>query len=1046
MISRIVRVIFLIFSVFSLYAGELPFDCGKYAFSRLDIKHREHKGMGFDQGYSTVSMFVCPSFKHYGLPFFDARLHVFNNAYIASNLGIGSRFSNKSGSAIFGANFYYDYRNYKSLSSHQAAGGFEFLTRWIDFRLNGYYPFSGQYEASAPSFYGFKGNTLFTQEHIRYSLPSIDTEIGFTLPAPCDEIGLYLSLGSYYLFKQSAINQSVGNTLGGRARLNANPTDYISFGVEYTYDNLFRGRINGFVSFHVPLGSRKLQNSTVKRYPYKKSRCDLYVETMKRKTQPVVRNEIIPFYSKNYINSLNEDFLHFIFVNNQNLAADGIGSGSGTFENPYTTIALAELNSAPNDIIYVFFGSGTTKGYDTGFTFKTNQILTSSALDFSVEPIIIPPFTPGQFPTLTNQNAPVIQAASTNNVVTQGFALKGSNEVVVKASSTGITLLKNNLFGESGFDIFQHINPIGHNLISENTFIGNTASSAGSGSIHLSNPLLKVSESYQISNNSIINDGSQYGLFLEDYFSKISIQNNSIHGNAIGIFATIDTTALSVTTLNISNNTFSIGSSEGISIFNHNNSILHGTISNNTMNASSSGLSIYNDGIESVCLNITGNRHISTFTFTNASNGAIRLPASPTLNIAGFNNLNNPSASTSATNVTFVPPGTPCPPFQAVFVDNSADPSLQNGTFEHPWTTLALAQANSKDGDLIYVFTGDGTTKGYDQGIALKNNQTIAGSGTPFNYKGTTIQPFTSKMPMVTNTLNGSNLITCSDITNFSIFGLNLLEYNNFIGINISNCSGNITIQGNLINSYQPISIMNTTAVSNISIANNNITNIGDSTITLQAIGTCSIDNNILQCPTPFIPLTLKGFELQDLPGTLTLNIANNVFQGYSQSSSFSSSHAFSSLNLTMYNNTFKDNPAKAFDGNIYFNSFNSNLNCTLIGNQFTSIPIDADPSSSANIYLKNEGKSVYNVQANRMAPGGTTAIDIYYPTNLGKACITNFIENNATNFIFSPGTGGLGTAQINTIDQDRLEFFNNPNGTYTIENAFFAGPGTACP
>lgn len=121
MFLRFSRIFFFIPSLFFLFtlflsAGELPFDCGKYAFSHFDLKYRGNSRMGFDQGYSTASIFVTPSFKHFGVPFFDGRAHIFNNSYFASNLGVGTRVSNKSGAFVFGSNMYYDYSPYAEAS------------------------------------------------------------------------------------------------------------------------------------------------------------------------------------------------------------------------------------------------------------------------------------------------------------------------------------------------------------------------------------------------------------------------------------------------------------------------------------------------------------------------------------------------------------------------------------------------------------------------------------------------------------------------------------------------------------------------------------------------------------------------------------------------------------------------------------------------------------------------------------------------------------------------------------------------------------------
>jgi hypothetical protein len=131
-------------------------DCEPYPYSRVAFKHREHKGVGWDKGYSTLSLFLAPRNNHVLVPFLDARFHAFNNGYIASNLGAGTRFAPISDNFVIGLNAYYDFREYKSFSSHQASGGVEILTSIFDLRVNGYYPFSGKTEEKDLYFHRFQ--------------------------------------------------------------------------------------------------------------------------------------------------------------------------------------------------------------------------------------------------------------------------------------------------------------------------------------------------------------------------------------------------------------------------------------------------------------------------------------------------------------------------------------------------------------------------------------------------------------------------------------------------------------------------------------------------------------------------------------------------------------------------------------------------------------------------------------------------------------------------------------------------------------------------
>lgn len=68
-------------------------------------------------------------------------------------------------------------------------------------------------------------------------------------------------------------------------------------------------------------------------------------------------------------------------------------------------------------------------------------------------------------------------------------------------------------------------------------------------------------------------------------------------------------------------------------------------------------------------------------------------------------------------------------PYDVVHVNNTADPSTANGSFENPFTTTMDGQNNSSENDVIWVDEGNGTDTGYDTGIVLKDGQQLRGDG-----------------------------------------------------------------------------------------------------------------------------------------------------------------------------------------------------------------------------------------------------------------------------------------------------------------------------
>lgn len=106
-----------------------------------------------------------------------------------------------------------------------------------------------------------------------------------------------------------------------------------------------------------------------------------------------------------------------------------------------------------------------------------------------------------------------------------------------------------------------------------------------------------------------------------------------------------------------------------------------------------------------------------------------------------------------------------------VFVDNL---SHSAGTFESPYPTLLDAQENSAPGDIIYVFPGNGTTDGMNDGIILQNQQKLWGSGVAHtlatNLGTILIPPLTADAPQISN-MSGStvSLALNNEVSGFTI-------------------------------------------------------------------------------------------------------------------------------------------------------------------------------------------------------------------------------------------------------------------------------------
>lgn len=131
-------------------------------------------------------------------------------------------------------------------------------------------------------------------------------------------------------------------------------------------------------------------------------------------------------------------------------------------------------------------------------------------------------------------------------------------------------------------------------------------------------------------------------------------------------------------------------------------------------------------------------------------------------------------------------------PFYFVFVNNTANAAAGDGTFENPFANLSTldgannAQDASAPGNIIYVFAGDGLNTHMSNGITLKNQQRLLGSGISNEFDTTkgivTVPPQTTNTPTITN--NGGIVVSVPTNNGFNeVSGFNIGNNLNMHGI-----------------------------------------------------------------------------------------------------------------------------------------------------------------------------------------------------------------------------------------------------------------------
>lgn len=369
---------------------------------RVDLRHIEGGGIGYSQGYTTLGLFLAKDPTNW-TSFLDARGHVFNNGKGAFNAGLGGRWLWRS--RIYGMNAYYDFRSTHKASYRQVGVGLETLGSLWDLRINGYLPFGDKVHGYAPEFGGFSGHSVLVNKQFELAMWGVDAEAGFH-GGPWEHWDLYAAIGPYYFHGEKG-----HAAIGGKGRLGTSYKRIFSMEVSDSWDGVFHNRLQGQVAFNIPFGPKSKEVRAPRNCP------NAPVLTAQM-VQPVARQEIVVTRHHTDTDPASN---FFVFVDNQS-------HSQGTFESPYASLADAQNNSHPGDIIYVFPGDGTTTQMSSGITLQQNQKFWGSGvshpLSTNLGNIVIPALT-GINPKITNTGGVGITLA--DGVEVSGFTVYAAN-------------------------------------------------------------------------------------------------------------------------------------------------------------------------------------------------------------------------------------------------------------------------------------------------------------------------------------------------------------------------------------------------------------------------------------------------------------------------------------------------------------------------------------------------------------------------------------------------------------------------------------------
>jgi hypothetical protein len=454
---------------------------------RFDVKHIEAKGIGYNQGYTSLDAFFTGNVCNF-IPFIDLRAHVFNNGKWASNAGIGTRYVLDPCKSMVGVNAYYDYRSTKHFHYNQVGAGIEAYYDRFEFLANGYLPVGSKrtrtsHELDSIDFKRFSGNYILYNKYYKNkyegAMKGFNAEVGTHFAGDMKNYDLYFGIGPYYYDLHKG-----EHSWGGKARLKMEFTRFLFVEVSDSWDHIFHNRFQGSVTLSVPFGVKKCYGK--KRLPNNRTQnCSNVMDWLA--TLPVDRQEIIvvdKFSKKQTIDPVAIDpatgkpfFVVFVDNNNSN-------TGVGTFENPFSYLSAldnpgtnAQQGSFPDNTIYVFQGDGTNARMATGMVLQEKQRMLGSGMAHTyvtTDGVLVIPAQSAKAPFITGTIAVTDIPAvliNVNNCEVSGFKIGmqtafpagtqtlsatngscisvASDALPLNASVTNVTLTNNEIVNET---------------------------------------------------------------------------------------------------------------------------------------------------------------------------------------------------------------------------------------------------------------------------------------------------------------------------------------------------------------------------------------------------------------------------------------------------------------------------------------------------------------------------------------------------------------------------------------------------------------------
>lgn len=455
------------------------------------------RGLGFQGSYLTVGGLVPVATDPWGGTWFtESRGHLSEEGNFFGNIGFGRRVITEAGMMSLSA--WYDYDDDApdrfGHDFHQVGVSFDWVLEWAHLEINGYIPVGTDTYRLGSAEECFVDNRILIQHGLDTALRGVDGGIGFQIPG-LDEYRVRWHVGGY-LYRSDA----VGTFPGVTTRVEAFPLPFVSFNAQLNHDEQFKTTGIVGVTFH-------LQN--------KGHAKDNWFLRSTRRNDHIVRVHQEPIFATN---PMTGDLWNVIHVDNTNP-----DPGSGTAEDPYNALALAEAGSVEDDLIFVHQGTGTTFNYDTGITLKDRQWLLGDGVQHFIPTVEVGLFElcvnlQNNRPVITNPAGPAVTLADDN--VVAGFRIQ-SAQTGIAGVNINNTLINNNLINGSTTNGVLLDTATGDVEISDNTIQG-----SGQRGIYVVDTTADV-----LIDGNVVTDSTLSGVDIENSAALVNVTNNTITDN-----------------------------------------------------------------------------------------------------------------------------------------------------------------------------------------------------------------------------------------------------------------------------------------------------------------------------------------------------------------------------------------------------------------------------------------------------------------------------------------------------------------------------------